>query len=77
MSGDEYRELANECVAAAGRTDELGRTISLLILARRWLRMAEQEQQRRRDMVGDVLLDPPGPTTTHIELRRRYSRIRM
>jgi hypothetical protein len=57
MSGDEYRELANECVAAAGRTDEPGRKILLLILARRWLRMA-QRAQRGRDRIGDVLLDP-------------------
>jgi hypothetical protein len=58
MSGDEYRELANECVAAAGRTDEPGRKILLLILARRWLRMA-QRAQREGDRVGDVLRDPP------------------
>jgi hypothetical protein len=46
MSGDEYRELANECMEAADRSSDPGRKVSLLELAGRWLRLAQQVHDR-------------------------------
>jgi hypothetical protein len=56
MSGDEYRALAHECMEAADRTSDPGRKISMLELARRWLRLAQQLHERRT--MGDALIDP-------------------
>ena len=61
--GDEYRTRASECVEAADRTVDPGRKLSLLDLARRWLRLAEQARYRS-GLTGEGLLDPPG-TDSH------------
>jgi hypothetical protein len=58
-SEDDYRDKAHECMQAADRTYDPARKVSLLELARRWLRLAEQVNNRR-GLTGDVLIDPPG-----------------
>jgi hypothetical protein len=58
-SKDDYRDKAYECMQAADRTYDPARKVSLLELARRWFRLAEQVHDRR-GLTGDVLLDPPG-----------------
>ncbi len=40
LSGNEYRQRANECIAAADRVAEPERKVGLLELAQRWLRLA-------------------------------------
>jgi hypothetical protein len=62
MSGDEYRALADECVQAADRSLDPARKVSLLELARGWLRLAQQAPNRQ-GTAGDALLDPPGTRT--------------
>jgi hypothetical protein len=59
MPGDNYRVNANECMEAADRTSDPGRKVSLLELARRWLRLAEQSHNRKA-VTGEALLDPSG-----------------
>jgi hypothetical protein len=56
MSGDHYRALAHECMQAADRSSDPGRKVSLLELARRWLRLAQQAHERAqwRDALVDV-----------------------
>jgi hypothetical protein len=54
-----YRDLAHECMEAADKTKDPSRRLSLLDLARRWLRLATHVQDRKSKM-GDALLDPPG-----------------
>ncbi len=61
MSGDEYRELAHECMEAADRSSDPGRKVSLLELAERWLRLAQQVHDRRT--MGDALIIPSGART--------------
>jgi hypothetical protein len=58
-SEDDYPDKAHECMQAADRTYDSARKVSLLELARCWLRLAEQVQDRR-GLIGDVLIDPPG-----------------
>jgi len=60
-TGDEYRERANECIAAADKVIEPERKVSLLELAQRWLRLAFQVEkiQNHNGFKGDALLDPP------------------
>jgi hypothetical protein len=58
MSGDEYRKLAHECMRAADRSSDPGRKVSLLELAGRWLRLAQQAHDRGR-LWGDALIDVP------------------
>ncbi len=40
QSGDQYRNRANECIAAADKATEPERKVSFLELAQRWLRLA-------------------------------------
>jgi hypothetical protein len=61
MSGDECRELANECMEAADRSSDPGRKVSLLELAGRWLRLAQQVHDR--GTMGDALINPSGART--------------
>ena len=70
MSGEEYRALADECLEAADRSSDLGRKVSLLELARRWLRLAQQTHNRRT--WGDALIDVPAspvPVRSHTDER--------
>ncbi len=62
MTGDQYRARANECIAAAAQVSDPERKISLLELARRWLRLAFRVDKigDDRGFRGDALLDPPG-----------------
>jgi hypothetical protein len=57
--GDEYRNWANECIAAADNITEPERKVSLLELAQRWMRLAFQVEKigERNGVRGDVLLD--------------------
>ena len=59
--GDEYRNWANECIAAADKVSEPERKVSLLELAQRWLGLAFQVEKigERNGFKGDALLDPP------------------
>jgi hypothetical protein len=59
-TGDEYRERANECLAAADQITEPERKVSLLELAQRWLRLAFQVEkiQNHNGFKGDALLRP-------------------
>jgi hypothetical protein len=57
--GHDYRDNANECMKAADRTSDPARKVSLLELAGRWLRLAEQVPDRKAQ-TGDALIDPPG-----------------
>jgi hypothetical protein len=61
LSGDEYRQRANECIAAADRVAEPERKVGLLELAQRWLRLAFQVDQIQDPdgFTGDALLGPP------------------
>jgi len=61
LSGDEYRQRANECIAAADKVAESERKVSLLELAQRWLRLAFQVEKisDRNGFRGDALLSPP------------------
>jgi hypothetical protein len=61
MSGDEYRELAHDCMEAADRSSDPGRKVSLLELAERWLRLAQQVHDRRT--MRDALIIPSGART--------------
>jgi hypothetical protein len=58
-SKDDYRDKAYECMQAADRTYDPARKVSLLELAGRWFRLAEQVPDRI-GLTGDVLIDPPG-----------------
>jgi len=61
LSGNEYRQRANECIAAADRVAEPERKVGLLELAQRWLRLAVQVDQIQDPdgFRGDALLGPP------------------
>jgi len=61
LSGNEYRQRANECIAAADRVAEPERKVGLLELAQRWLRLAFQVDQIQDPdgFRGDALLGPP------------------
>jgi hypothetical protein len=61
-SKDDYRDKAHECMQAADRTYDPARKVSLLELAGRWLRLAEQVHDRR-GLTGDALIDPQVATT--------------
>jgi hypothetical protein len=65
-SGDEYRERASECIAAADQVAEPERKVGLLELAQRWLRLAFQVEkiEDRKGVRGDVLLDNPQAPTS-------------
>jgi len=58
MTRDECRNQAKECLAAAAQVTDPERKISLLELARRWLRLAFQVE--KSGFRGDAVLDPPG-----------------
>ncbi len=59
LSGDQYRQRANECIATADKMTEPERKVGLLELAQRWLRLASQVDHN--GLRGDALLDPPDP----------------
>ncbi len=80
QSGDQYRNRANECIAAADKATEPERKVSFLELAQRWLRLAfhTNKIQDRNGLRGDVLLDDdrpkqPGQIGIPDGLRRRAS----
>jgi hypothetical protein len=61
-SGDQYRIRAKECTGAAEQAADPERRLSLLELAGRWMRLAEQadEIMNHSGNRGDALLrDPP------------------
>jgi hypothetical protein len=62
-SGDHYRARARECIEAADRTSEPERKLTLLELAQRWMRLAEQVDTIRDEsgLRGNALLDGPKP----------------
>jgi hypothetical protein len=61
MTSDEYGSRARECLRAAANMTDPERKISLLELARQWLRLAFQVEKigDSRGFRGDVLIDPP------------------
>jgi hypothetical protein len=62
-SGDRYRARASECADAADSAVDPERRVTLLELARRWLRLADQvdAMRERSGLKGDSLVEEASP----------------
>jgi hypothetical protein len=54
-----YRQYALECMRLANDTHEPGTKTVLIDMAQAWIRLAEQAQRRRLELVYEA--PPPGP----------------